>query len=448
MAIYKGNKKVVAVYKGSTPINKIYKGVTLVFQKSGGGGSTHLIEGTATGTFNLKINDQKIPITPDADGKWFYDTDEQITSLNSAIYNTTAVTSVDLSNLDLTGITTIGMFNRAYNITSIKFNNAKSMKLKDVNSMFSGCESLTSLDLSSFDTSNLTSVGSLFSNCRSLVSLDLSNWNTSNLTSVGSLFFNCSSLVSLDLSNFDMSKVHNYSYMFNNCSSLSTIKCKQAFKDWCITNQDTIKLPTAMREGGSGTWEIIHLFEGTATGDFELTVNGNSIPITPDADGKWFYDTDEQITNLDSAFSYQMVVTSVDLSNLDLTSISTSSMFEETNVTSIKFNNTKSMKLVDVRNMFFNCMSLTSLDLSSFDTSNVTQADSLFSGCISLETLDLSNFDMSKATNYADMFRDCDNLTHIKCKQAFKDWCITNQGMISLPIAMIEGGSGTWEIVA
>ena len=93
MAIYKGNKKVVAVYKGSTPINKIYKGVTLVFQKSGGGGSTHLFEGTATGNFNLKINDnQTIPITPDADGKWFYDTDEKITSLNSAFYNVTAVT--------------------------------------------------------------------------------------------------------------------------------------------------------------------------------------------------------------------------------------------------------------------------------------------------------------------------------------------------------------------
>ena len=231
MAIYKSNKKVVAVYKGSTPINKIYKGSTLVFQKSGGGGSTHLIEGTATGNFNLKINDQKIPITPDASGKWFYDTDEKITSLNSAIYNTTAVTSVDLSNLDLTDITTIGMFNRAYNITSIKFNNAKSMKLKDVNSMFSSCESLTSIDLSSFDTSNLKSVGSLFSNCRSLVSLDLSN--------------------------FDMSKIGSSSNMFNNCDKLTHIKCKQAFKDWCITNQDNIYLPTAMREGGSGTWEIV-----------------------------------------------------------------------------------------------------------------------------------------------------------------------------------------------
>ena len=258
MAIYKGNKKVVAVYKGSTPINKIYKGSTLVFQKSGGGGgNTHLFEGTATGNFNLKINDQKIPITPDADGKWFYDTDEKITSLNSAIYNTTAVTSVDLSNLDLTDIPTIGMFNRAYNITSIKFNNAKSMKLKDVNSMFSGCESLTSLDLSSFDTSNLKSVGSLFSNCRSLVSLDLSNWNTSSLTSATSLFNGCSSLVSLDLSNFDMSKIGSFSNMFNNCDKLNHIKCKQAFKDWCITHQDDIYLPTTMREGGSGTWEIV-----------------------------------------------------------------------------------------------------------------------------------------------------------------------------------------------
>lgn len=199
------------------------------------------------------------------------------------------------------------------------------------------------------------------------------------------------------------------------------------------------------KSGGGST----HLFEGTATGNFDLTINGNSIPITPDASGKWFYDTDEKIRDLKSAFSYQFAVTSVDLSNLDLTGITTSSMFEESNnIKSIKFNNAKSMKLVEARNMFFNCTSLTSLDLSSFDTSDITIADSLFCGCISLETLDLSNFDMSKATNYADMFRDCDNLTHIKCKQAFKDWCITNQGMISLPTAMREGGSGTWEIVA
>lgn len=231
MAIYKGNKKVVAVYKGSTPINKIYKGGTLVFQKSGGG-NTHLFEGTATGNFDIAINDyQLIPITPDADGKWFYDTDEQITSLGSFLAGQSVVTSVDLSNIDLTGISTFNMFDGCSNITSIKFNNTKSMKLVDVTGVFQRCGSLVSLDLSSFDTSNLQYADYLFNGC--------------------------SSLVSLDVSNFDMSKVTSFGDMFNNCDKLTHIKCKQAFKDWCITNQDAIKLPTAMQEGGSGTWEII-----------------------------------------------------------------------------------------------------------------------------------------------------------------------------------------------
>ena len=208
MAIYKGNKKVVAVYKGSTPINKIYKGVTLVFQKSGGGGgSTHLFEGTATDIFYLRINDNSILITPEADGKWFYDTDEKITSLSSAFYNVTVVTSV-VSNLDLTGISTNSMFEGDSNITSIKFNNTKSMKPTTVSKMFSGCISLVSLDLSNFDMSNISKP-----------------WFAANI--------------------------------FENCTSLSTIKCTQAFKDWCINRQDAIALPTAMREGGSGTWEIV-----------------------------------------------------------------------------------------------------------------------------------------------------------------------------------------------
>lgn len=201
MAIYKGNKKVVAVYKGSTPINKIYKGGTLVFQKSGGG-STHLFEGTATGKFDIYINYQTIPITPDADGKWFYDTDEKITSLDSAFFYQTKVTSVDLSNLDLTGILTNNMFREASNITSIKFNNTKIIKP----------------------------------------------------TNVIYMFYNCSSLVSLDLSNFDMSNATSYNNMFNNCTKLSTIKCKQAFKDWCISNNETLGLTNY----ATINWEIVN----------------------------------------------------------------------------------------------------------------------------------------------------------------------------------------------
>ena len=46
-------------------------------------------------------------------------------------------------------------------------------------------------------------------------------------------------------------------YMFSSCDNLNYIKCKSSFRDWCIENQDTISLPAAMREGGSGTWDII-----------------------------------------------------------------------------------------------------------------------------------------------------------------------------------------------
>lgn len=97
-------------------------------------------------------------------------------------------------------------------------------------------------------------------------------------------------------------------------------------------------------------------------------------------------------------------------------------MFDmSTNITSIKFNNTKSMKLVGIINMFYGCSSLVSLDLSNWDTSSLTNAEFLFYGC--------------------------NKLTHIKCKQTFKDWCITKQNTIRLPTAMREGGSGTWEII-
>ena len=45
--------------------------------------------------------------------------------------------------------------------------------------------------------------------------------------------------------------------MFSASISLKHIKCKKAFKDWCIANQNEIGLPQKMREGGDGTWEIV-----------------------------------------------------------------------------------------------------------------------------------------------------------------------------------------------
>ena len=92
---------------------------------------------------------------------------------------------------------------------------------------------------------------------RYISKLDTAYLNTSNMTNMSNMFNSCSALTSLDLSSFDTSKVTNMSNMFYGCGALTHIKCKQAFKNWCWTNQDTISLPSAMRSDGSGRWEIV-----------------------------------------------------------------------------------------------------------------------------------------------------------------------------------------------
>lgn len=117
---------------------------------------------------------------------------------------------------------------------------------------FSNCVSLTSLDVSNFDTSAVTDMGSMFSGCRGLTSLDLGNFNTSAVTSMNSMFSYCDSLTSLDLSSFDTSAVTDMYGMFNGCTALRNIKCKQAFKDWCVANASTLGLTVE-----NITWEIV-----------------------------------------------------------------------------------------------------------------------------------------------------------------------------------------------
>ena len=94
--------------------------------------------------------------------------------------------------------------------------------------------------------------------------------------------------------------------------------------------------------------------------------------------------------------------------------------------------------------MFNGCSSLQSLDLSNFDASNVTNMSGMFICCSSLQSLDLSNFDTSKVTKMSGMFASCTNLNNIKCKQAFKDWCIANNNKINLKTNLDDI---TWDIV-
>ena len=140
-------------------------------------------------------------------------------------------------------------------------------------------------------------------------------------------------------------------------------------------------------------------------------------------------------------------VISIDFSHLK-SNLSTLSFMQCSKLKTINWGNIVLCDVRSMNNMFNGCSSLQSLDyLSNFDTSNVTNMAYMFASCSSLQSLDLSNFDTSNVTNMNNMFNGCTKLNHIKCMQEFKDWCINNASSITLPAAMKEGGTGTWEIV-
>ena len=140
-------------------------------------------------------------------------------------------------------------------IEKIDLSEYDTSNIVDMSLMFSNC--YNDIDLSKFDTSNVISMSGMFLCSPNLVELDLSCFDTSKVEYVQYMFGECSSLVRLDLSNFDARSFQDYENMFIGCSKLTYIKCKRAFKEWCLSHQDDIGLPDSMREGGIGIWEII-----------------------------------------------------------------------------------------------------------------------------------------------------------------------------------------------
>lgn len=127
--------------------------------------------------------------------------------------------------------------------------------------------------------------------------------------------------------------------------------------------------------------------------------------------------------------------------------IDMSIMFANCPIHHIKLNNFNTNNVISMYAMFCGCSNLEKLDLSSFDTHNVTNISSMFMGCNSLTELDLSNFDVSNVGVTHGVFYGCWSLRKIKCKRSFKEWCVSHQSEINLPISMREGGHGIWEII-
>ncbi|MBC1385490.1 BspA family leucine-rich repeat surface protein [Listeria innocua] len=129
----------------------------------------------------------------------------------SYMFANSAATSLDVSNFDTSNVTNMTYMFRSSAAPSLDVSNFDTSKVTNMANMFA-YSATTSLDMSDFDTSNVTNMSAMFV-YSAATSLDVSNFDTSNVTNMTNMF-NGSAATNLDLSNFDTSKVTDMSYMF------------------------------------------------------------------------------------------------------------------------------------------------------------------------------------------------------------------------------------------
>lgn len=231
-------------------------------------GSTGTLEYTfsSPGTYNIKYIPKDELTTCYYMFRWCEGINEfNLDNFNSAkitnmeeMFSVCGYSSISLKNLDTSNVTNMNSMFASNEITeTLDISNFNTSKVTDMSYMFNYMKKLSDIKCNNLNTSSVTDMGFIFQYDGKLTVLDLSGWNTSNVTDIQFAFDSCSSLTDLYVDNFDMSKVTEFDNVFQSCNELTHIRCKQAFKEWCITNQDTINLPATLREGGSGTWEIV-----------------------------------------------------------------------------------------------------------------------------------------------------------------------------------------------
>ena len=364
-------------------------------------------------------------------------------STSGLFSNLTNVTSIDLSNMDTSGMTSMrDMFRKDTSLTNITFgDNFNTANVTSMNGVFWDCNLLTSIDLSNFNTSSVTDMNNMFAECSSLTALDLSNFDTSNVTYMGNpygygyggMFRNCKSLTSLDLSNFDTSKVKQMSNMFDGCSNLTNLNLSN------FNTSNVTSMAYMFKECSKLTSLDLSSFDTTKVNDMDRMFYGCSSLKSLDLSS---FNT-SNVTNMICMFYGCKNLTSLDLSSFNTSNVTTMNyMFYNCNsLINLNLSNFNTSKVTNMQNMFGGCSRLTSLDLSNFDTSNVTAMNTMFNGCGSLTSLDLSNFDTSKVTNMGGMFNNTEklktiyvsdkwNVSNVTSSNSMFNWCISLVGAV------------------
>ncbi len=152
------------------------------------------------------------------------------------------------------------------------------------------------------------------------------------------------------------------------------------------------------------------------------------------------FDT-SNVTNMSYMF-YNSQATTLDVSNFDTSKVTDmGNMFSNSKATTLDVSNFDTSNVTNMYGMFSGSKA-TTLDVSNFDTSNVTNMISMFYNS-KATTLDVSNFDTSNVTSMNAMFNSSINLKTIYVSDKFKTGKVTSSNYMFSSCTALVGGAGT-----
>jgi surface protein len=143
-------------------------------------------------------------------------------------------TSVDLSDIDVSGIDDFGHLFRGFNyLKSINVSNWDTSKVTNFENAFAELNKVTEIiGLDDWDVSNAKIMKGMFYKCKSLNELDLFGWDTKSLLNIRSMFSYCENLKSINgIENFNVLNVVDVWGAFCDCKKLKCNLSKWKFND-------------------------------------------------------------------------------------------------------------------------------------------------------------------------------------------------------------------------
>ncbi len=265
------------------------------------------------------------------------------------------------------------------------------MRVSDMNSVFSGCKSLRSVDgLESWDSANVTTMERMFMGCSSLESVTgAKGWVTNKVESMESLFEGCTALEEVDLSGWSFCVEENQSYGFTRIDTVDLTKMFSGCES--LIEFDSL--------AGKNIYvnEMDHMFDGCAS--------LRSVDITGTSNVYAYVNADYMFSGC-------------------------------TDLAELKGLEDCTWCIRGAERMFESCSSLTRIDMSVCNMQDENPYY-MFDGCSSLQSLDLSGWNVELGRVY-DMFPYPNKLERITIGTGFSSLYPV------FPSTYIDGSDGKW----